>query len=196
VLKLDAGHCIRKLSPPVHGEYRQRARAGPPFLDAGDLAPLLAVPEHPDRDHRNASEGVGECDLKHQRYTEKLLSRPAPAASAPRHGRPGCPEGVASTRRLNAGSGGIGYVIVIVWLARYAADRLAAHDRLVARGTLVLDLGIDFFLGPHVTSVRLPSRWVSRRWPCLLKHPLQRDDGNAQKLPNFDHGISPRRTAS
>jgi hypothetical protein len=34
---------------------------------------------------------------------------------------------------------------------------------------------------------RLSSCRLSRRWPCLFEHPLQRDDGNAQKLPNFDH---------
>src|SRR5262245_36264542 len=58
------------------------------------------------------------------------------------------PDGVASTRRLNAGSGSTRYVIVmVVCLARCARDRRVARDRLFPRDTLVLQSGIDFLPG-------------------------------------------------
>jgi len=36
-------------------------------------------------------------------------------------------------------------VVMLVWLARYPPHRLVARDRLFPRGTLVCQLGIDFF---------------------------------------------------
>jgi len=62
------------------------------------------------------------------------------------------PDGVASIRRLSAGSGGVRYVtFMVVWLVRYLRDRL---DCLLARRTLVLQPGIDLFLGLNVTLLR------------------------------------------
>ena len=71
------------------------------------------------------------------------------------------PGGVASMRRFNAAASIIRYLIVmLVWLDRYPPHRLVAGDRLFQRGTRVLELGIDFLLGPNVTLPRESVREV------------------------------------